>query len=171
MKIVVVSDSHGDRAIIQELVNKYAGQVDAIFHCGDSELLADDPLVSQLRIVQGNMDFAEFPDHLVQEISGKRILLTHGHHQNVNGGLLNLELYARSLSADIVLFGHTHQLGAVFDDQMLFVNPGSIAYPRGQYAGLGGTYAIISMDQRNYTVQYYNRQFEPVANLELRFPF
>ncbi|GAA2977160.1 metallophosphoesterase [Lentilactobacillus parakefiri] len=171
MKIVVVSDSHGDRGIIQELVSKYAGKVAGIFHCGDSELPLDDPLVSQLQIVRGNMDFAEFPEQVVQEVNGKRILLTHGHHQNVNGGLLNLELYARSLSADIVLFGHTHQLGATFDDQMLFVNPGSIADPRGQYASLGGTYAIISMDQKYYTVQYCNRQFEPVANLELRFPF
>ncbi len=37
MKIVVVSDNHGDREIIQKIVDHYEGKVDGIFHCGDSE--------------------------------------------------------------------------------------------------------------------------------------
>lgn len=171
MKIVVVSDSHGDRKIVQQLVDRYDGKVDGIFHCGDSELSIDDPLVAKLHIVQGNMDLAAFPDHDVETIDGQTILVTHGHHQNVNGGLLNLELYARSLAANVVLFGHTHQLGTTFDDGMLFVNPGSISQPRGEFAVIGGTYAIIESDQHQYTVQFYNRDFQPVKKLARRFTY
>lgn len=40
MKILVVSDNHGDRDCLVDLVNHYEGQVDALFHCGDSELIA-----------------------------------------------------------------------------------------------------------------------------------
>ncbi|GAD15953.1 metallophosphoesterase [Lentilactobacillus otakiensis] len=169
MKILVVSDSHGDRKIIQQLVDRYDGQVDGIFHCGDSELSLDDPLIAKMHIVQGNMDFAEFPDHELEKIDHQTILVTHGHHQNVNGGLLNLELYARSLSANIVLFGHTHQLGVTFDDNILFVNPGSISQPRGEYAPLGGTYAMVSSNDQQYTIQYYNREFQPIDNLKFSF--
>lgn len=171
MKIVVVSDSHGDRNIIQKLVGRYANRVDGIFHCGDSEMSVDDPLVSKLHIVRGNMDLAAFPDHYLEMVDGRNILMTHGHHQNVNGGLLNLELYARSLSADIVLFGHTHQLTATFDDNILFVNPGSISQPRGRYAEIGGTYAVIVSDEKQVTVQYYNRDFQPLNNLKFSFMY
>ncbi len=86
----------GIEKIVQQLVDRYDGKVDGIFHCGDSELSIDDPLVAKLHIVQGNMDLAAFPDHDVETIDGQTILVTHGHHQNVNGGLLNLELYACS---------------------------------------------------------------------------
>ena len=34
MKYLVVSDSHGDKAILQKLVTAYAGKVDLMLHCG-----------------------------------------------------------------------------------------------------------------------------------------
>ncbi|HHV5985841.1 TPA: YfcE family phosphodiesterase, partial [Streptococcus agalactiae] len=37
-KLVVMSDSHGDRDIVKDIKNHYLGKVDAIFHNGDSEL-------------------------------------------------------------------------------------------------------------------------------------
>ena len=42
MKYLVVSDSHGDKAILQKLVTAYAGKVDLMLHCGDSELPVTD---------------------------------------------------------------------------------------------------------------------------------
>ena len=40
--IIVMSDSHGDRAIVEEIRNHYIGKVDAIFHNGDSFFQAED---------------------------------------------------------------------------------------------------------------------------------
>lgn len=42
--IIVMSDSHGDRQIVEEIKNHYKGKVDAIFHNGDSELESIDPV-------------------------------------------------------------------------------------------------------------------------------
>ena len=52
-----MSDSHGDRSIVEAIKEKYLGQVDGIFHNGDSELKSDDPVWKGIHVVQGNMDF------------------------------------------------------------------------------------------------------------------
>ncbi|HFZ6664324.1 TPA: YfcE family phosphodiesterase, partial [Streptococcus agalactiae] len=43
-KLVVMSDSHGDRDIVKDIKNHYLGKVDVIFHNGDSELPSSDPI-------------------------------------------------------------------------------------------------------------------------------
>ena len=55
--IIVMSDSHGDSLIVEEIRDRYLGKVDAIFHDGDSELRPDSPLWEGIRVVKGNMDF------------------------------------------------------------------------------------------------------------------
>ena len=52
MNILVVSDNHGDRDCLVDLVNHYEGQVDALFHCGNSELEPTDELWQKLIVVQ-----------------------------------------------------------------------------------------------------------------------
>ena len=39
--IIVMSDSHGDSLIVEEIRDRYVGKVDAVFHNGDSELRPD----------------------------------------------------------------------------------------------------------------------------------
>ncbi len=165
MKILVVSDNHGDRLIISKLVQKYGETVDGIFHCGDSEFEIDDPLVSKMHIVRGNMDFAAFPEDDLTRLDHQTILLTHGHLHGVNNGLLNLALFAQTKAANIVLFGHTHQLGVTLNEGVLFVNPGSISQPRGQYASIGGTYAIIEAQNNQFVVQFYDRNLTAISDL------
>ena len=55
--IIVMSDSHGDSFIVEEIRDRYLGKVDAIFHDGDSELRPDAPLWEGIHVVKGNMDF------------------------------------------------------------------------------------------------------------------
>ena len=67
--IIVMSDSHGDRAIVEEIRNYYIGKVDAIFHNGDSELPSDDEVWQGIQVVAGNMDFYDgYPERLVTAI-------------------------------------------------------------------------------------------------------
>lgn len=169
MKLLVVSDSHGDRQIVADLLDHYQNQVNAVIHCGDSEMKATDPLLDQLMMVQGNMDLANFS--LIQKkiIDNQTILVTHGHRFGVNGGLLKLELLAQQEKANIVFFGHTHQLGAEENRGRIFVNPGSIAQPRGKYAFIGGTYAVVEIQNKKVTVQFYDRNFDLIPELECHF--
>ena len=78
--IIVMSDSHGDRAIVEEIRNHYIGKVDAIFHNGDSELPSDDEVWQGIQVVAGNMDFYDgYPERLVTDLAGTIIAQTHGH--------------------------------------------------------------------------------------------
>ena len=67
--IIVMSDSHGDSLIVEEIRDRYVGKVDAVFHNGDSELRPDSPLWEGIRVVKGNMDFyAGYPERLVTDL-------------------------------------------------------------------------------------------------------
>ena len=75
--IIVMSDSHGDSLIVEEIRDRYVGKVDAVFHNGDSELRPDSPLWEGIRVVKGNMDFyAGYPERLVTELASTKIIQT-----------------------------------------------------------------------------------------------
>ncbi len=58
--------------------------------------------------VKGNCDFDNVEDELIFMIEDKVIFLCHGDKYNVKYGLDEIEAKAKSIDADIVIFGHTH---------------------------------------------------------------
>lgn len=166
MKYVVVSDTHGDLGILEEISAKFQGKVDAMLYCGDSELPADAKIWENFQSVKGNCDYdMNYPDEKVLEFGSDRILLVHGHLHAVNFGLTSLSLLAREEQANLVFFGHTHQLGYEYQQGCLYLNPGSISYPRGQFIFIGGTFAIVETSDDEIKIDYYNREYELVPNL------
>ena len=94
--IIVMSDSHGDCQIVEEIKNHYNGKVDAIFHNGDSELESTDPVWEGIHVVKGNMDFyGEYPERLVTQLGPTRIIQTHGHLFQINFSFQKLDLWAQ----------------------------------------------------------------------------
>ncbi len=168
MKYLVVSDNHSDRQILDELIKRYNGKMDGMFHCGDSELAANDIMWKYFTVVGGNCDYdpGYEPEQLVT-IGDDRIFMTHGHRSNVRFGLNVLSLQAQEEGANIALFGHIHQAVAEMDHGILFVNPGSISQPRGPVRI--PSYAIIESTPEKYVVQYYNRAHQPVEELVAEF--
>lgn len=170
MKIMIVSDNHGDRDILAKLVNEYTNKVDLMIHCGDSEMLVDDPIFEHMPSVLGNNDWGQpFLDKRIIEDGSERILLTHGHLYNVNFTMDKLATLARNHNATMIAFGHTHQLAATMKDNKLFINPGSISLPRGEFSYIGGTYAIVELQDAIIKVQFYNRALEPIDELKFTF--
>lgn len=170
-KILVVSDNHGDHQILESLISKYKTEVDAMFHCGDSEFSPEDKVFDYFNVVTGNCDYdPKFTEYLVSDVKGTRVLLTHGHLLSVNTGLERLNLLAQEKQAQVALFGHTHRLGVEYAHGCLFLNPGSISYPRGEYSALGGTYAIIGVTSDQFEICYYDRSFTKVPELQFVFP-
>lgn len=164
MKYLVVSDNHGDRVILEELVKKYQGKIDAFFHCGDSELPASDSLWKVFHVVGGNCDFdSEYKGEQLIDTGKDKIYLTHGHLLGVNFSLDKLSYRAEELGASIALFGHTHQLGVWQQQHLLLVNSGSICLPRGKYPIK--TYAIIEEHLTNYQINYYTRDHQEITEL------
>ncbi|MDQ0188280.1 metallophosphoesterase [Alicyclobacillus cycloheptanicus] len=136
MRLCLVSDTHRFRHELLMAV-KAAQPVDAVIHAGDET--ADAAwLAERVRWpvlgVAGNWDSASdhFPEERVLTSFGPVLLVTHGHRDRVKGGLADLRARADRTGAQIVVFGHTHRAMAVFEDGVLFVNPGSLSSPRGR---------------------------------------
>ncbi|MGM9549641.1 MAG: metallophosphoesterase family protein [Faecousia sp.] len=146
MRILVVSDSHGDLDSLQTAVRKT--QPDRIFHLGDytRDAAALARLFPQIPLdnVSGNCDTFDrkniAPAERLLLIEGHRILLCHGHSHQVKSGLDVLIAYARKQAVRVCLFGHTHTaLCREPEPGLLLVNPGSIG------AALRREYAVLEI--------------------------
>ena len=157
--IIVMSDSHGDSLIVEEIRDRYVGKVDAVFHNGDSELRPDSPLWEGIRVVKGNMDFyAGYPERLVTELGSTKIIQTHGHLFDINFNFQKLDYWAQEEEADICLYGHLHVPSAWMEGKTLFLNPGSISQPRGTIREC--LYARVEIDDSYFKVDFLTRDHE-----------
>lgn len=170
MKALFVSDNHGDRDILQKIADRFNGEVNVMMHCGDSNLEPSDPVMQPFKTVIGNTDWGlNYPKTQLAVVDHEHILVVHGHLYQVNFTLTPLMLLAKENRATIAAYGHTHQLAVECNQGILYLNPGSISQPRGQYQKLGGTFAIVSVDADQFDVQYYDRSLQPVDDLHFVF--
>lgn len=161
-----MSDTHSDRAVITQVVNQNP-DVNAIFHCGDSELAYTASELQKAYKVRGNCDHdVNFPTEVEEEIEGKRIFMTHGHLFNVKSSLTALSYRAREVQADAVLFGHSHVLGVELVDGILYVNPGSLLLPRGRKEK---SYAVIENIENGWHVIFYTEEKNVIAEKTLLY--
>ena len=143
MRIIVLSDTHGNYARAVRAVNE-AGPAELVIHLGDE--YADGALIGQfcqrpLLAVPGNCDpGCSEPRLKTVTAAGKRILLTHGDSYGVKNGLHHLIKKGLTERADVILFGHTHQPLVQQIDGMLLVNPGTL-----QYRASTQSYAILEI--------------------------
>ena len=135
MKILVLSDSHGNIRGVREAVARFGKKADVIIHCGDSRNEAD-------WLMRSNCDWGSTLDNTeFLDIVGKKIMVTHGHLYSVKYGLDNLGYAAEENNADIVFFGHTHVPTDELFGNVRLINPGS-----------AGTYerscAVVAVDEK-----------------------
>jgi uncharacterized protein len=167
MKVLIVSDSHGLTKELEEIAARHRHEVNALIHCGDSELSLEHKEITHFLIVRGNCDFTtQFPNERTEEIEGVRFFITHGHLYNVKMSLMNLYYRAKEVEAKVVCFGHSHIAGAEVIDGILFINPGSILLPR---ARKEKTYALLQIEDGKATVQFYELDGKEVASLAKTF--
>ncbi len=153
LRLLVMSDTHGDTEVIKTVRERHM-DVDAVIHCGDSELPFDHEYLEGAKRVRGNCDGdARFPDEEIFAVSDKKIFVTHGHLFNVKSTTMNLFYRAKEVEADVVFFGHSHVLGCELLENILFVNPGSLLKPRGID---DKSYAIVEFSESTWTVFGYN---------------
>ena len=140
MRIGIVSDSHGDVRVFNDMLAvPGAAEAELWLHAGDFAPDADDlELLSGRRVVRvlGNCDlFVDgVYDETVVEVAGHRIFLTHGHLFNVRFDTEMLAEAAHTAGADIAVYGHTH-IALVEHGDVTVLNPGSIARPRDEQCG------------------------------------
>ena len=163
MKILVVSDSHGSRELLNSIVLKHKDSIDLMIHLGDNLVDGIDvsrsfPTVAFLGVL-GNCDYASMYADAHYEGSflaeGVRIFYTHGHKYNVDYGIEFLALNAKLKGASIALYGHTHVAKICDSMGITVINPGSISRPRDNS---GGSYAIIDIKDSKTSYKIYEVQ-------------
>ena len=120
MKILILSDSHGDVDIMYGVVEKE--QPDMIIHLGDSIVDAEQlnnkyPDIQMIKNF-GNADSKKEDEEWIKyaEICGKRFMMTHGHIFNEITEEVTDDKARRNMlktmyenNADILLHGHAHE--------------------------------------------------------------
>lgn len=168
IKLIVMSDSHGDRAVVEAIKSHYQGQVAAIFHNGDSEIPSSDPVWEGIQVVAGNCDYdSGYPDQLLTEVGGVRVAQTHGHLQGINFGWDRLVYFALDSAADLCLYGHLHRAAAWQEEGVVFINPGSVLQPRGEV--LERLYALVTIEDHHIHVAFYDLSHRLYPGLEKEF--
>ena len=130
MKIVILSDSHGSFGAMTKAIDAEGG-VDMIIHAGDVVRDAEDLMImypmQRIVYVKGNNDFWErdAADERFFEFDGVKFFVTHGHNYGVKYSLAKLNAHAKSLGADVCVFGHTHCAYNETVNDVMMVNPGS----------------------------------------------
>jgi len=137
--IAVLSDTHREAG--HGLIGRAREAVleaDTVVHAGDfttpAVLGAFRDAADRLVAVRGNRDGPAVRDRLpgerVVECAGARIALVHGHEH----GETALSLLGRATEADIVVVGHSHRPRIVDAGEVVLLDPGSHADPRGRPA-------------------------------------
>ena len=155
MKILLLSDSHGDTAAVCEAVRREAP--DQVLHMGDHA--ADCGVLDRafpllpVRAVRGNCDMGSTEaEEAVLSLGGKRVMITHGHRYRVKAGTDLLETAAAAEGVDAVLFGHTHIPIFTMFAGIYVINPGSLRY--------GRCYGVLQIE--NGQMSYHPGTLPPV---------
>lgn len=146
IKILVLSDVHGNVNILEKLVNEIEHDYSVIagdFTCSDQIINKNITFA-----VRGNNDWdSNYGDKLDFEIEGIKFHLEHGHLMGTYFQLDNYEYMhkqLKSLNCDILIHGHTH-VPKIFEyPEGIVLNPGSTTQPRG---GSNASYAIITISE------------------------
>ena len=150
MKLMIVSDIHGVANYLDIIKDNYFKEKpDEVIFLGDmysygydeedniSHIL--DSIVNNI-VIRGNCDSEydvltspfEFSDYYYFEAFNKRFYCSHGNKYNITR--------YPDKPFDVMIYGHTHCGMIEEDNNKLFLNPGSISYPRG---GSVRSYMII----------------------------
>ncbi len=154
MKILVISDVHGDISTLEKILDTHSNADVRIF-LGDFQVskLAQEELGQKFDyVVTGNTDHPGItPWSILTELDGVKILMAHGHKyysltEYVAKGKLAKE--AKENGAILALHGHDH-VGSISEhDGVTVFNPGSPSFPR---QGSKESYGIIEIENGKIT--------------------
>ncbi len=155
MKLLVISDTHGRIIEAENLINSLSG-IDCVVHLGDYQrdgLKLESKCGVPVIALKGNTDgsFSNEGYRIVDTEYGK-LYLSHGHMEAVKRGPENILYKAFSLGCKAALYGHTHvpeyrNLGEIY-----LLNPGSLAFPRGNRPG---SYAVIVTSKEAFQAEIF----------------
>ena len=147
MKLLILSDSHGDSAALMTALEANT-DAQAVIFLGDGmrdvEWLEDAYPHTRIYAVRGNCDMMSFaPTEGLAPFGGSLVFYTHGHLYGVKSGPYELADAAKARGADIALYGHTHCRALEQVDGVWLFNPGALSYTRGEG---GSSYGVLTLE-------------------------
>ena len=152
MKVIIVSDSHGNSEILERIFARER-TMDCVIHLGDGadDLMGLNSYIGRIPVYQlkGNNDpsFFGFPQKLITHIGSIKIFGCHGHLLDVKYTLTKLYYAAMQDECRIALYGHTHIPALEESDNVTIFNPGC-AYK--------GCYGILETKGESFTLTHKN---------------
>ncbi len=148
MRILVISDSHGNFYLLNKIIKNET--YDAVIFLGDGAKDMTEIAKSidkPVYILLGNNDFfVKGKESLVLNIEGKTLFACHGHNHYVKSTRDYLKAEARKHGADIVLYGHTHDADILYENGVYYLNPGSL------YCAKKGYLSVMLLDIGDYGI-------------------
>lgn len=149
MNIIVLSDTHGKLDKALELIGRIEtfADIDLIIHCGDflhDALDIEEETGIEVVCVPGNCDGCFERKFRTVDVPGGRILVTHGHMEDVKYDTTRLLYLAEEQKCNIVCFGHSHVAVCEMIDGIRIINPGSPSRPRD---GSDGSCALLVCEE------------------------
>jgi hypothetical protein len=147
LKILVISDSHGDESSLEMILQKEQ-DCDMIIHLGDG-INDMGPLIrytvgKPVYLIRGNNDFGpDITDQQVIKAQDVTIFACHGHRLYVKYGLEKLYLQGLKENARLCLYGHTHYQALEEFNDVTLMNPGAAANKK---------YAVVQVEREAFTV-------------------
>ncbi len=151
MKVLVFSDSHGAVNYIDEMLFK-ENDCQTVFFLGDgmsevTRIMARYP-EKKFIVAKGNNDWHSDADtEAYKYIDGVTIMACHGHIFNVRFSLRELLSSAKSVRANVALYGHTHK-SAMYNDPVTGVcaiNPGALC---------DGKYCVLTVENGSFDIDF-----------------
>ncbi len=145
MKIVFVSDTHGDLSLIKQVALKEYN-ADVFLHLGDVEAYPEE--ISPFVAIKGNCDSSLYHYPLERDItlpSGKTLLMRHIPLMRED----TVEIVRKGFS--YFVHGHTHRREDEIREGVHFLCPGSLSKPRD---GFYGSYLTMECDERGEKITF-----------------
>ncbi len=130
MRILVLSDSHGDYFTLKKVIEAQpTAEVVVFLGDGFRDFEHCQHLLEGKRVyaVSGNNDFhCDYPKSMVINEGGINIYITHGHYEYVKSSLGRLATITEKNDCSLALFGHLHQQREENYNGIKLFSPGAI---------------------------------------------
>ena len=141
MKIVIVSDSHGNNKALDEIALIHQ-DADLFLHAGDSE--ADEYSIMPFESVKGNCDYCnDAPMRKIIDTPYGKLLMQH--YPTMPYDIIN------QYHIKIFVHGHTHVRKKMLQNGLLILNPGGLSYARDKY---DMSYMVLYIDNKHVKVEF-----------------
>lgn len=148
--ILVISDSHGNLSLLDSVLSANI-DCDTIIHLGDnyedldnfSIMLEDKKIYKVPGIFHPDYLNGKLPAEQLIEINGKKIIIVHSKKDI-------------SKSADIYLFGHTHEWEVRNTIRGVFLNPGHLRMLKDK--GRNASYALLDISNNNLKIKLLDHE-------------